>query len=294
MEVQKEKWQVNNFYSFLEILRNLKKTEIPIFVEERLKKLEENSEEKSISIVQNGKLNGSITEGYINSNSPVISNMLLYSAFFMDDKQMYVDFLKLIKDKDLSDFIWILHYLQSFNIRLFGYKGEQSKREEIYCQEQSKISIANFYKTTDGEGKETNTALCTERSAVIQNIASFCGINCYLIFGQLQTTETGKKIQHAYNIFKLSNERLILFDSTNPVEMLDSENNNKISCVPAYHVFDVGVKISDLEKISFDLQNFADIYKPKIIKSDESKRFYYTPNFIKEKIKQETNSGIKI
>ena len=225
--------------------------------------LEKNSEKRTIDRNNDGQLIGTITEGYINSNSPIITSYMV-DPFYMNDITLYIEFIKSIKGKNLSNPLQFFHELQDFTIELFGYKGNQLNRENVYFQGMNNelISIADFY--------GNNSALCSERSATIQNLAEFCGIKSYLIFGELSCE--GKKEFHAYNIFKMKDGTLILYDSTNPVTL---ESNGY---VPAYSI--IGKEdISNVESISFDFEGLCNIYKQSIHPEEPSDRKYITCNF---------------
>lgn len=123
------------------------------------------------------------------------------------------------------------------------------------------ISIADFYKN--------NSALCSERSAVVQNLAVFCGIKSYLVFGKLSCG--GKEEEHAFNIFQMKDGTLILYDATNPVTLSNGY-------VPAYSI--IGKEdISNIECVSFDLEWLSDIYHQPIHPDEPLDRNYITCNF---------------
>ena len=151
--------------------------------------------------------------------------------------------------------------MQDFTIKAFGFKGNQLNRENVYLQERNEepISIGDFYKN--------NSALCSERSAAVHNLAEFCGIKSYLIFDELNAE--GKKEVHAYNIFKMKNGTLILYDSTNPVTLSSNV------CVSVYSI--IGKEeISNIESISFDFEGLSNIYKQSIHPEEPLDRNYIT------------------
>ena len=254
---------LNSFRDIINYINSLENEEqIQEFVMSRLDKLENNSEKRTIDKNNNGRLIGTITEGYINSDSPIVSSYLV-DPFYMNDATLYIEFIKFIKGKDLNNPIQFFHKLQSFTTEVFGFKGNQAARESIYLQERdnTQISIADFYKN--------NSALCSERSAAVQNLAEFCGIKSFLVFGKLIVGE--KEEEHAFNIFQMSAGTLVLYDSTNPVSLSQGY-------VPAYSV--IGKQdISDIESILFDFQGLSDIYKQPIHPDEQLDRNYVTCNF---------------
>lgn len=260
----------NSLNSFTEIINYVNALEseeqIKEFVMQRLEELEKSTETRTIDKNNNGYLIGTISEGYINSDSPIISSFLV-DPFYMNDATLYIEFMKFIKGKDFTNPIQFIHELQQFTIKAFGFKGNQATREEVYLQERNdaQISIADFY--------QNNAALCSERSASVQNLAEFCGIKSYLIFGKLSSD--GKETDHAFNIFQAKDGVLILYDATNPVNL---ENGY----VPAFSI--IGKEdISNIESISFNFEGLSNIYKQPIHPQEPLDRKYITCNFYLKK-----------
>ncbi len=265
---------MSNFNNFRDIINHINTLEtedqIKEYVMSRLNCLEKNSEKRTIDRINEGKLIGTITEGYINSDSPIITSYMV-EPFYMNDLTLYIDFIKYIKGKNLSNPLQFFHELQNFTIDLFGFKGSQLNRENVYLEERNDkpISIKDFYRN--------NSALCSERSATVQNLAEFCGIKSYLIFGELVIN--GKKEVHAYNIFKMKDATLILYDATNSVTL--SSNGY----VPAYSI--IGKEdISNIESISFDFETLSNIYKQSIHSKEPLDRNYITCNYYINKHQQ--------
>ncbi len=246
--------------SYINSLTN--EEQIKEFVISRLEELENNSEKRTIDKQNNGRLIGTISEGYINSDSAIVTSYLV-DPFYMNDATLYIEFIKAIKGKNLNNPLQFFHELQDFTIDAFGFKGNQSIRERVYLQKRDNepISIADFYKN--------NSALCSERSAAVQNLAEFCGIKSYLVFGKL--CSEGKEEDHAYNIFKMKDGTLILYDATNPVYLINGY-------VPAYSILGK-VDISDIESISFDFDNLSKIYQQPIHPNETLDRNYITCNY---------------
>lgn len=236
--------------------------EIKEFVMTRLEELEQNSERRKVDRNNNGRLIGTITEGYINSESPIVTSYMV-DPFYMNDATLYIEFVKRIKGKDLTNLLQFFHELQEFTIEAFGFKGNQSMRETVYLKERGEepISIADFYKN--------NSALCSERSAAVQNLATFCGIKSYLVFGKLCYGENTE--EHAFNIFKAKDGTMILYDPTNPVTLMNGY-------VPAYSI--IGKKdISNIDSVPFDFDGLSKIYKQPIHPEEQLDRKYITCNF---------------
>ena len=250
-----------NLKDTLSEISNLKtEEEIIDFVKNRINILENNSKIVDINNYEN---ENKIYEGYINSNSQVNSSNLV-KPFCINDLDLYINFIKDLKEKNITNVISLISLLQDYIIDTFGYKGDMNNRITTYLtyKEQGSVPINRFY--------QNNSALCSERSASVQNLASLVGLKSYLLFGKLSSeneTET-----HAYNIFQMKNNTLVLFDVTNPVIL---ENG---AYVPAIN--DLGIiDINTLEQVEFDFNYLANLYN-KPVHNNEPNRTYYTSNHL--------------
>ena len=254
---------LNNFRDIVNYINSVDSEEqIKEFVMSRLEELENNSENKTIDRNNDGRLIGTITEGYINSESPIVTSYMV-DPFYMNDATLYIEFMKFIKGKKLNNPLQFFHVLQDFTIEVFGFKGNQNNRINVYLQKEKgkQVSIADFYKN--------DSALCSERSATVQNLAEFCGIKSYLVFGELSSEASVE--EHAYNIFKMKDGTLILFDVTNPVTLTSGY-------VPAYSI--IGKEdINNIESITFDFAKLSEIYGKPIHPEEVLDRNYITCNY---------------
>lgn len=256
---------MSEFRKLLEELNSLNtEDEIKEFVRKRIDYLEKNSKVRKISnaqMIDDKVVYGNNYEGYINSDSPITTSFMV-DPFYINDFNLYYDFVKQIKGKDLSNLLSIFYEFLSYTKELFNFKGEQKNRESVYLQERDgEISIADFY--------HNKSALCSERSAAVHNLASFLNIKSYLIFGELDVD--GKSESHAYNIFQAVDGTLILYDPTNPV-IINRDGN--ISYAPAFSI--IGKQnIEDIVEVDFDFNTLLTIHKANI-DEDEKPRKYYT------------------
>lgn len=199
------------------------------------------------------------------SESPIVSSLLV-DPFYLNDKSIYFEFIKYIKNSEQIEHpLVLLHSLHFFSENMFGITGDQLKRESIYLDgNKEKISISDFY------GQEA--ALCSERSTTIHNLMSFCGINAYLIIGKLKFEN--EEFLHSFNIFQTQKDKtLVLLDPTNPIKAL---KDKQLVRVPAIHILEKNLKIENLSHINFDLQKIAELYNV-VLHSDEPARTYEFP-----------------
>lgn len=277
--MNKYDFQNFTFGKFMKIIKSLKNEEqITDFVKERINYLENDSIKRDISFDYKNNA-GTINEGYINSESPITTSLLV-EPFYMNDITIYIEFIKHIKDKDITDYIHFLEALRDFTKFAFGFKGNQARRINVYTMDRKEelISIADFY--------QNYSALCSERSAAVQNIASLCGVNSYMIIGNLKTS-TGNEEVHSFNVFKTGDGTLILFDPTNPVAL---DINGCVGYAPAFRIIGNSIPITELEKVELDFDDLSQIYKNPI-HSDEQERMYYFPLYSKKKNNQTNNTA---
>ena len=77
--------------------------------------------------------------------------------------------------------------------------------------------------------------------------------------------------EHAYNIFKMKDGTLILFDVTNPVTLTSGY-------VPAYSI--IGKEdINNIESVAFDFDKLSEIYGKPIHSDEILDRNYITCNY---------------
>lgn len=237
--------------------------EIINFVKKRVSILESSTAPTTIN---NYDGTNKIYNGYINSNSPVITSNLV-NPFCLNDVDLYINFIKVIKSKNITGVMSFINELQKYIIDTFDYKGDFNKRVSVYLsnKDQKNISIKEFY--------HNNSALCSERSASVQNLASLVGLNSYFIIGKLTSEDESET--HCYNIFKMKNDALVLFDVTNPVIL---ENG---SYVPAIN--DLGViDINDVKQVDFDFDYLSNLYKIPVHSEEANRlRTYFTSDTLK-------------
>ena len=100
------KQNLNSFRDIIAYVNSLENEEqIKEFVMSRLEELENNSEKRTIDKNNNGRLIGTISEGYINSDSPIVTSYMV-DPFYMNDATLYIEFIKSIKGKNLNKILF--------------------------------------------------------------------------------------------------------------------------------------------------------------------------------------------
>ena len=130
---------------------------------------------------------------------------------------------------------------------------KKTDREDIYYEFEPHVSIKNFY----GNG----SAKCIERTAVVQNILAFLGIESYIAFSRLSVSNNvnansnGYQEGHVINIIKHDN-KLLAYDSKNMIRCM---KNGKDSYLPA--LVELPEKsIRDVRKFTMESKDTAKIY----------------------------------
>ena len=208
-------------------IRELKDDEIQKWIDERISYLEKNTEVKMpiISlerILFRRELNNTdITEvhGFIPSSTEVMRKGNDASGIKIDDKDIYgfiVDMIRRSNNNDITKNSYIMNVIQTVIVHYFGKKGIASNRNKMYIglndfeddKSLKSLSIKEFM------GKET--AMCTERSAVGQNLLAFLGYDPIMIYGDLSVKDSVVNEAHAFNCV-IRGKTAMLVDFFHPV-----------------------------------------------------------------------------
>ena len=216
-EISKKIHELNN--------ENLKK-----YIVERLLYLEENTKIEKLGFNDNEIV--SIYNGYISSKSPIKYSKSA-EAFYLDKINIYYDFInKYKKHINELDILKMLQDLQDYFTNSFGLIGSQKIRDVVTHEYAKKIkndtlSISDLTKT--------GAAMCLERSAILQNILSILGLNCYLIYGKLIRIKENEETEelHSYNLIHIKDDDYLIYDISNPLSI---EINNEKKYFPAINV----------------------------------------------------------
>lgn len=218
----------------------------------------------------------SIYNGYISSKSPIKFSKSS-EPFYLDNIDIYYDFIINFKNHiNENDILKMLQDLQEYFTNSFGLTGSQKLRDIVtkeYSIEKNKklinenLSISAF--------TSTGAAMCLERSAILQNILSILGLNCYLIYGKLIRTENNvsKEELHSYNIIQIKENDYLIYDISNPLSL---EYNSCKKYFPAINVIDYEklCKIIRGENYNFENEQVENLFNFKATVLNEIKRIY--------------------
>ena len=182
--------EIIEYKTFLNEIRSLHSDqEIHDYILRKLDLLELKNRKVTISLVDDD-----FVDEFIGYTSPILPSLLM-EPFYMNDNSIYFDFIKQIQNKEMSMLRNIFEEIQTFVESRFGFKGDPVHHNKVYSQsDKEDISIRDFY--------YNDSALCSERTAVVQNLAEFCNIDSHLIFGKVAFGEHVEA--HAFNIFQFA------------------------------------------------------------------------------------------
>ncbi len=248
-----------SYETFISIFNNLEEDQLEDFLKDRIKQLNSKESEKD-SLGPNDYINN-----FISSKFPVYPAEMTY-PLFLDDNDIYLEFLKFLKNKSYKNCFSLLNAISQFIVSKFGFYNNLDKSLQMYSpfleiigeERNDFVSIKDFY------GK--NIAACLERSSLTHNLLSLLGIPSTLVTGYLETND--KNERHAYNIINIKN-KLFLFDVTNPILVTDKDNKGLL---PAISPISLGSK-----EIAFDY-SFILKMKNTFALENENYRKYVLPD----------------
>ena len=197
--------------------------------------------------------NFKIVYGFDHLSNGKITNGGKY--YYLDDDSYIKDFIKSIRDEDISDEFDLINYIYDYLSMYFG-DDENCKVSRDDMFKLIAKDACNYYKPIEehklSDFKDRGNALCSERSIVGQNIMSFFNLDTILLFGHMEgQTNIGEDSYsadniHAYNIFIKRDKRGIP-DYENDVYLVDFTNPEI--------VYDIAGKIKYANPFVFQLEN---------------------------------------
>ena len=137
------------------------------------------------------------------------------NTYSMQTKDYFYEFAKYLKQNNIKDKGTLVKYLQNFINTYFGMlKIDKDLREDYFNELAWQTTTTDeeyFAKLEDleiGNLKGQNIAMCTERTAVAQNLLSLFDFETYYCIGCINNN--GKEEPHAFNIAKAANSYILL------------------------------------------------------------------------------------
>ena len=217
---------IDEFDTISKKIHELNNKEIKKYLIDRVVELENKTKIEKLGFNEQEIV--SIYNGYISSKSPIKYSKSA-EPFYLDKIDIYYNFIKKYrKDINETDILKMLQDLQNYFIDSFGLVGNQEKRDKVTHEYTNKLlSVSSLTKS--------GAAMCLERSAILQNILTILGLNCYLIYGKLIRIKGNEETEelHSYNLIHIKDDDYLIYDITNPLSI---ETQNEKKYFPAINV----------------------------------------------------------
>lgn len=215
-------------------IKELKEEQIENYIKTRIEKLElENDSENNI-IEPSIKEKTAKFKGFIPRNMEVIADTsAVVGGFLLNDNEIYRILIDKIRNTDNN-----LQAIQESINEYFGglaLSENETNRKKLY--DRIELEYSEFEPYSISEYRNNNTALCTERTALAQNMISFLGGESYYIMGHLSSSNGIANMNHAYTcLINKEHGSGMLIDFTNPI--VDKQTNQM-------HVYHSGIMSKD-------------------------------------------------
>ena len=157
----------------------------------------------------------------------IVNNISTNSGYYyyMNDYSYLYEFAKYIKDKEISDDVNFISHVHNFIHKYFSSFSRSIDRERLHHLIYD--TNGKFHKPVKehniSDFKGNGSAMCSEYSALVQNILSVFGYQTAYIHGEIDN-DTEKNCCHAYNLAVIDNSYTII-DSSIPMNCYDVNNN---------------------------------------------------------------------
>lgn len=242
-------------------IHELDEKQLVVFTQELLDKCNLIAQNEQVVGMSFSKLN----KGFIGYNTKLSYGSSYGYYYGMNDFSMYYDFFKQIKNSTISDLNDLLKEIFIYLNKFFGSeennnsaKGrddlitnilleDESISDEEYLNMKNNLQISVF--------KNKGVAMCSERTALAQNLLSLLDIESYYCSGVIKNSLEADCGEHAFNVIK-NDDKYYVIDFSVPVKVM---KNGKIwGCAPyAAHIDNE--KITDLMDNKYALE-FFDYY----------------------------------
>lgn len=207
-------------------------------INERLKYLNSEEYKRECVVDRNQYDIVTLIKGHISPNVRVdFSAGVTENGYMYDDDSIYIDFLNNIKNcvetsgvKAKSSIVKALkksvleYFGDTFDEKMFEcYKSLDDAREHYpidlvmkWCEENN----IDFLKRPDdiqisiSKIKGLGISMCSERAALVQQLLTFIGAECYYVACECRLEDNDKEQGHAYNVMR-SEKGIFIIDLTN-------------------------------------------------------------------------------
>ena len=204
----------------IERIHEAKEEELDKIIEEEINRINQNTPKVEqlgfISILNNINIH----KGFIPLNTKIKYENFAVETYSMKTTDFFYEYARFVRKYGIKTKSSVIYTLEFFINKYFGYvdpktprwwvlqsKAEQAENDDDYFEILDNCEI--------GDMKGKNCALCTERSAIVQQILSFLGFETYYCIGCVSHNENEEA--HCFNIVKRKNDYALL-DYSLPVK----------------------------------------------------------------------------
>ena len=175
-------------------------------IDEAIKKCNTESEAKEMIGFPYGERKClGLHKGFINSETRIRFSPTTIFSYSMKDIDYFYEFAKFIRDKKITTKNVLVSYLMTFINEYLGFSTVDRREDYFFSNSFCKTaSDEEAFKIADnfdiGNLKNKNIGMCTERSAIAQNIFILFGFESYYCIGCVLDNE--KEEPHCFNVVR--------------------------------------------------------------------------------------------
>lgn len=254
----------------LEKIQNCNETEIDQIISEAIKQAEDNChKEEMLGFCSNIQKN-IIHKGFISSTTQIRFSNYTMNSYSMKTTDYFYDFARYIKKRNITTKGSLIKIIENYINIYFGINTKEGDFRDDYFDQ-----IAFQSTTTDeeyfaklanlelGNLKGKNIAMCTERTAMAQNLLSLFGIDSYYCMGCVNNA--GREEPHCFNIAK-AKDCYRLLDYSIPCPVI--KNNVVVDYAPFQG--------------SIEFDNLEDVMQNNLVNSFDNYEYVILPEGIKK------------
>ena len=211
----------------LQRIINCEPDEVDKIVAEAIKEIDAKAQQVGTLGFLNGISTNKIFKGFIPLNTRIRYSNNGVEDYGMGTTDFIYEFAHFIKQYGMDSKRSIIYFLENFINYYFGFAGK-TNRETIFndiAWQTTKTDdeyFAALEKNEIGHLKGKGAAMCTERSALAEQILSLFGAEVYYCMGCVN--HDGKEEPHCFNILKTKTGYALL-DYSLPVTLYNQDNS---------------------------------------------------------------------
>lgn len=259
--------------NLLEQINNCKEEELTSIIDNAIQNAVTNSKETQLGFANNKSSTSKILphKGFISPNSRIRYCNISMNDYSMKTTDYIYEFAQYIKENKINNKESLISSIEPFINKYFGISKGKDKRDTYFDQMafQTTNTDEEYFEKLEnleiGDLKGKNIAMCTERSAIAQNLLSLFGFESYYCIGCINNN--GKEEPHCFNIARAQN-CFVLLDYSVPITIFEEGKENK------YVPFQAVIPFDEIENVLLESTN----------KTFQSYQYLKTSNEVKRKL----------